>query len=200
MNLAQQAIHHYDQNGEKAMLSFLKKNLEERDSLPDGPDPGLIILKDHTAVEPGGYAYTFLWMEEKNGRRVYRSHIRVAHLGWNQCPKPRQRSIPLLPWPDQNSVWEAAMRQIEGRACEQLGLEQDLEDPPLIILNQAVDILPDLKQPIQDHMTAFHLNDTLLQELDSHQTACGESLVKGLPPEQLALLIQESVIILQQRE
>ena len=198
MNLAQQAIQQYDQNGEQAMLHFLSQNLEERDSLPDGSDPGLIILKDHTAVQNGQHSYSFLWTEDNYGYRFSRVTHRRAHLGPNECPQPRQRSIPLLPWPNQDTVWEAAIREIEGQACEQMGLQQDLEDPPLISIAQAARIAPSLHQHIQDVMDNLHLSDSFMQELDSHQTTSGEQLVRQLPQDEFNLLLHEATAILRQ--
>ena len=96
--LAEQALHLYDNKGEKVMLLFIANHLDSRPPGAVNNPHALLVLQDHSAVQATDFLYNFLWVdyeyEYPGERRInvdrIRSRRRRLWAAFQPMPEPRQ--------------------------------------------------------------------------------------------------------------
>lgn len=104
--------------------------------------------------------------------------------------QPETEAIPLLDWPNSNSIWEATLE----RLWEEMGHDEcywlHKQSEPPISQQETFLAAPDLKEIIADLIKNYRLPNSLLNRLEDEARNIAEDAVQQLPKEQTAKLGQ----------
>ncbi len=185
---AQQALENYDRNGEEALLDFL---IVHRDPNPDREaarnhwERGLHVLDDHSVVEIefDNQRYAFSW----NGNRTTRPATALART----MPLPPGPNLPMLDWPNVESIARTIVHWVVPQAPGGVGLEDPQDRGGGLVLNgyQLLTLAPGLTDRIAEFVqNVYEIPDSLIYILDKEEEHCARMVLEGLPEEQRAAL------------
>lgn len=104
--------------------------------------------------------------------------------------QPETEPIPLLDWPNSNSIWEVTLE----RLWEEMGHDEcewlHKQSEPPISQQETFLAAPDLKEIIADLIKNYRLPNSLLSRLEDEARNIAEDAVQQLPKEQTAKLGQ----------
>ena len=119
----------------------------------------------------------------------------------NCCPGPEQLTqparlsednpVPLLSWPNSNTIWRSVMKHLEMEAHAQAGEfpSRDEPDDPLLTMAESQRLAPELARAVINTVTEYDLPQRLLEQLDQETTFCTDQVVEAIPENQLQALI-----------
>lgn len=117
--------------------------------------------------------------------------------------QPETEAIPLLDWPNSNSIWEETLERLWAKMGHDDCYWLDKQSEPPISQQEAFLAAPELKEIIADLMKNYRIPNSLLYRLEDEARNIAEDAVEQLPAEQAAELgqaLDQAVSRLRSRE
>ena len=199
INLARTALDLYDQLGEAAMIAFLTEN---RDPVPQKPDEAhswanrVFLLKDGSEVRLTSQTTYAV------GTGADPQDTRPATLATPLNPSPPAEPVPMLTWPNSESLWFEIMQLAHDAAEQQLGLEprEKRWEDPLFPQTESFTIAPGMNEAILTTIQYYDLPDLLLSILDREIRINAQFATEEMPDGEFDLLVQATIKKLRERQ
>lgn len=198
-SLSMLALNVYNDQGEKAMLNFIINNRATLDN--NGKDPekdpwkedGEYLLKDNSAVHhlrsQGHYLFTGPTHEDLG-------ETRPATLQLHEYPPYPPQNVPMMEWPNSDSVATKIAEQVSREARSQLGIKENYEN----VLNdyERLILAPGLPKAIHQSFEEANTNH-MAEDLDNIENECADAAAGYLPEHEYEALLQAAMDKLRQQ-
>ncbi len=201
--LADESLETYDLQGQTAMMSFIMKNAAGRDMAGQGEknrnqdrrslwNAGMFTLRDRSYVAIARLKEGPVFITD----REQEEHTRPAATDPSRLPPYPGPLLPMLDWPNSDSIRDILLEKIEVMARERAGMEPTFGEIALEA-SEAVTIAPGLDHAIRAAIEQLNQDEgtyrrRLLDILDQHGDDCAQNAMTRIPEEQLEALIGET--------
>ena len=193
-NLAKEALHIMDEDGEQRMMVFVWNNSDTRPAAQELNLHSLSVLRDHTAVAHSSDKHTFLW-NETDGDGV-RLETRARPAGSERhrnpaLPKGRRAEVEGAP-SYENLMWHA-LKKIEGEWMEAQGIPEPClwaGNDPLLDNDEAAATAPSLLEETGNGAAKSVESDELWLSMDDYTEAAVTELLAYIVQAERAALTQ----------
>ena len=199
INLARTALDLYDHQGKAAIIAFLAQNPEPRPQQPGQADPWareIFPLKDGSEVRLTSQTTYAV------GTGADPQDTRLATLATPLNPSPPAEPVPMLTWPNSESLWFEIMQLAHDAAEQQLGLEprEKRWEDPLFPQTDSFTIAPGMNEAILTTLRYYDLPDLLLPILDEEIRINAQFATEEMPDGEFDLLVQATIKKLRERQ
>ena len=187
-SMAQDAMHTYDQNGEKEMLTFIRQRLDTRPAGQERNPRSLTVLQDHSAVMATTDRYFFFWTPGEEELKHPFSNTRARNVQGQPMPAHgEERQIEIAGGVSRHRILHEALKQVETNV--RLGLGQSevgqwLANDPPISEEAAWAAAPELMKQMELQTAALIEQDALYDLMDSLSREMGTEVLEAIPAEQ----------------
>lgn len=182
--LAQQALHVYDSEGESAMLSFVAVNIEPKQQPAWLSGHFQHVFQDDSFVErvafpKGKNSYCFTIKTELPGK--LHSEYRNSEIDPGKAIPFPPPNMPLIQWPDSAAVRYAVLKALEADVDPEWADDREWAgNDPVLNEYQAHQAAPPLMAIINQVMNDHHIPDDLMQDLDNHLQTVAANAIQAL--------------------
>ena len=186
-HLAQKALETFDVHGQDKMLTFLEEN---QAAIEDSQHhhPGLIVLTDHSVVQPTNRGYRFYWTDHEGRDPEPRTAERETIVNWNDVPSPPVAGPARRPASDEAIAKVIQLIQDESaRALEDEGFVTAAQ-PPAMTPKEAATICPEISRMAAQAITNEENRRRAEEAAELASTQAAELMMAEIPDAQKELL------------
>ena len=195
--IANQAFEKYDQQGEAAMLTFIAENIKKPQATvnPDWNNKVFLFQDNSTIQQTPNSTYQ---AKPPPDQYLLETQERPLTLSPAACPTIIPYIVPMLPWPNSETLRLRVTEKIFDRAIElTTPSNTSYEDLPEHLV---FELAPDLVQNIINTTMNYDLPNYLRENIDSIMDDLAHDLLRQLPPNQRHALLEAAQTVLRNQE
>ena len=186
-HLAQKALQSFDVHGQDRMLSFLADNQAAIET-SEHHHPGLIVLTDHSVVQPTARGYRFYWTDHDGKKPEPRMAERETTVDWKAVPAPPMAGPGHRPASDETIA--KVIKLVQNEASK--GLEDEgivtAAQPPAMTPREASDLCPGMAEMAATALTKDENSREAQEAAQRASSAAADDIFNELPEGQRELL------------